>query len=582
MTSDRKPSFDSTLLNDENLFGCAAAAAAGALAALNNPKVCEESIQAAVIAATTVSPNNPSSSISNAPSTSNRKLSDPEPTYFVSKDSDGTSLMIPMSFDEAASGGSAIQDENNNVGLLTEEKLREKEEEEDNRNNLEVEALCNGVIAGNQRHPPRDRFESWGGLSDLSITGVGSLLEDDVTAAAALAASALQQTGIIDDITAAAASIDIPSPLVGPTFSASPMVSVASESTDFDNHSLSQIMLPPARLDPNNLAHSISKPNLSQIHGSSYPTSKPRFTTSHHSTGFQMNQTKAVHQTNVKANVGLKFDLESLVAKAFTAVNFNPLDATQNSSYANIKTSNKKRKLESITTKQDSVCDIATLAALKVQEAMHGKQSKQIYSHHQQTYAMPPRIHHNGTNDFSASSPFNSKFKSAIPLNTSSNPYIAMTNGNSNLSTPVKSNPHAYLNNDQTPVFSNKTKSMMPSPNMRTPVGASLAMNPKYKGKTTPSMKSSTKKKINYGSSFTPVSKTKGGVSKMKGDSVLVSPSTGQSNQKWEDMFHCLVEYVERICDQDTKGSSPEAKRAWEWCGNVPTTYKVLTWSLHF
>ena len=82
-------------------------------------------------------------------------------------------------------------------------------------------------------------------------------------------------------------------------------------------------------------------------------------------------------QTNSTFNIGVPFDLESLVAKAFTAVNFNPSQLLQNpNSNLNGGSIKRKRKHESISTKTDSVCDVATLAALKVQEAMQGKQNK--------------------------------------------------------------------------------------------------------------------------------------------------------------------------------------------------------------
>lgn len=57
----------------------------------------------------------------------------------------------------------------------------------------------------------RDRAESWGGMSDLSFAGVGNALSET---AAAIAVSALHHTGLIEDVTAAAASIDGPSPSI--------------------------------------------------------------------------------------------------------------------------------------------------------------------------------------------------------------------------------------------------------------------------------------------------------------------------------------------------------------------------------
>ena len=145
--------------------------------------------------------------------------------------------------------------------------------------------------------------------------------------------------------------------------------------------------------------------------------------------------------------------------------------------------------------------------------------------------------------------------------------------------------------NDRTPILSNRSKSYTPMspPQMnfkgtpenyfKTTPHKMMALN-KSAGKSS-AVKTSSKKKINYNTTYTPISKSKGNMAKIKNENLLVSPSSGQSNQKWEDMFACLVKYVEDTREKETKGSSAEAKRAWEWCGNVPTTYKVST-CFHF
>jgi hypothetical protein len=52
-------------------------------------------------------------------------------------------------------------------------------------------------------------------------------------------------------------------------------------------------------------------------------------------------------------------------------------------------------------------------------------------------------------------------------------------------------------------------------------------------------------------------------------------PKGGQSNQKWDEMFECLKEYVDEVRVKETKGMSEEEKVKWEWSGNVPTMYKT-------
>ena len=52
-------------------------------------------------------------------------------------------------------------------------------------------------------------------------------------------------------------------------------------------------------------------------------------------------------------------------------------------------------------------------------------------------------------------------------------------------------------------------------------------------------------------------------------------PKSGQSNQKWDEMFECLKEYVREVKIKETKGMSEDEKLKWEWSGNVPTMYKT-------
>jgi Helicase associated domain len=49
----------------------------------------------------------------------------------------------------------------------------------------------------------------------------------------------------------------------------------------------------------------------------------------------------------------------------------------------------------------------------------------------------------------------------------------------------------------------------------------------------------------------------------------------GQTNQKWDSMFECLVEFINERREEETTGQSEEDKNAWVWDGNVPTTHKA-------
>ena len=47
------------------------------------------------------------------------------------------------------------------------------------------------------------------------------------------------------------------------------------------------------------------------------------------------------------------------------------------------------------------------------------------------------------------------------------------------------------------------------------------------------------------------------------------------ANQKWDEMFECLVQFAEEQKAKACEGLSEKEKAEWEWDGNVPTTYKV-------
>ena len=632
MASERKPSFDVAVLNDTDMLGRAAAAAAGAIAGLSIPTVtiCEESIEAAVIAATTVTSN---SSISGHVLPDNSGEDGP---YFMTKDSDGTSTRVSIMHKEnTGHGGNEVHYQVPSLTKHEEENAPTSEEDAKKIINTgDIETFC----------PPtnqRDRFESWGGLSDLSLSGMGSLLDDDATAAAALAASALHHTGIIDDITAAAASIDLPSQSV-----ASSMASVTSETTDFDNHSLSQLMLPPVKPD-SNLSQSHRSNSFSiNINDDIDSFQRPR-ALSTLSTGSQSSKVSQFKQhqqqqylyqpqyTNQNQNhkgplapdsFALSFDLKSLVAAAVSAANVKFHESTNFSkSNKNISSKgnlscNKKRK-KNVSPEKSSlisgtVCDVATLAALKVQEAMHGSKKKMslnlapnmilpnIYNKSMQKkshFSSSQRIN-GSTDEFPVPHPINmnNKQKNSSQMNgLISSPNLDSISS-STMSTPMKVvsqglNMIPSNQNDVTPIHANKKcKSSMVSPTnikypimMQSPLEASLrspaidTLN--YSSLPSNPILTGKKKNMNGNSvsaySVNSTQKGKGSSAKIKRDTAhtLSSPSTGsgQSNQKWEDMFACLLKYVEEVRESQTKGMTPEGQKMWEWGGNVPTTYKV-------
>jgi hypothetical protein len=51
--------------------------------------------------------------------------------------------------------------------------------------------------------------------------------------------------------------------------------------------------------------------------------------------------------------------------------------------------------------------------------------------------------------------------------------------------------------------------------------------------------------------------------------------SKGQATQKWESMFDCLIGFIEDRRKEEPGTMTEEEKKAWIWDGNVPTTYKT-------
>jgi len=54
-----------------------------------------------------------------------------------------------------------------------------------------------------------------------------------------------------------------------------------------------------------------------------------------------------------------------------------------------------------------------------------------------------------------------------------------------------------------------------------------------------------------------------------------MSQASKAANQKWDEMFECLMEFIDFRRETDTEGRPDTEKLVWKWDGNVPTTYKT-------
>ncbi len=86
---------------------------------------------------------------------------------------------------------------------------------------------------------------------------------------------------------------------------------------------------------------------------------------------------------------------------------------------------------------------------------------------------------------------------------------------------------------------------------------------------------------VTSGSNFkTPIASNTSGKYNTPGSgySTAATPASsgkGQSSQKWESMFDCLLKFIEQRRKDGTAGMTEAQRAEWAWDGNVPTTYKT-------
>lgn len=104
------------------------------------------------------------------------------------------------------------------------------------------------------------------------------------------------------------------------------------------------------------------------------------------------------------------------------------------------------------------------------------------------------------------------------------------------------------------PPLKKRTRKMTPEP-----TGSKTISMP------TPKVSNTTKQAPRNLGVATPGSKSKASGTKSK----------EKSTQKWDNMFACLIQFVADRKSEETTGMSPEELADWVWDGNVPTTYKT-------
>lgn len=553
--------------------------------------------------------------------------------YFMADDLDGTTTKVGIQLPNTNSRSDYSDIDCANIlrDLNNENIMRDGLRDDGSRNSsgggskmLEVlfnsKHLNSNDGNGGGECPPvsRNRLESWGGMSDLSMGGA-RMIDDEMHAA--LTATALQETGIIDDIMGAAASINVPSPLH------SPNSSIVSDSIlpDSDSHSLSRLMLPPPakneRLDiPQSSSSIASLDQLPSILSQPLPEvthllspqsksnkSKNLLNTNNTPSTIDTIKNPVGQSSSTKAPISLQCDLNAIVAAAISAANGHFMDQTNaalavcnqkpqttcvkhqkgglantiasvgnsitsgtptqntqalhclSSSICQPKYNNKSSGLT-----KNAVCDVATLAAIKVQEAMHGGKKPDNIPSTVDLSKRPSKLP--SLPSHITAPPWKAPIKYQTPLKTGTTirrePVIKTGHGQkfkSLYTTPIKqqkNNNSLNVHDERTPLTSNTTFSKIHIDNSKRRIEASIQTPTKKKCKTS-------KTRTTPGTPGTPN-----------------TSSGSQSNQKWEDMFACLIEYVKLRHTEGKKDSSslhtlPDDCSKLEWDGNVPTTYKT-------
>lgn len=464
-----------------------------------------------------------------------------------------------------------------------------------------LEALMGVTGSSATSSKQRDRLESWGGMSDLSIAGVGdtgSLGKGGSHAAAALAASALHHTGIIGDVTAAAAAIDFP---------ASNLASISSG------------------------AASLASSTSGADHHAKVPT-KISLTSDRKYSGASLSDTSA--QTHTADGKEISPDIQAFVAAAMATVGdqLKELAGTVESVASSTADSvvSDKARLET-ESRAESVSESATLATAEVQSATEdvgrprslstSSAAKPISVDYDAVAAAvnaaeaatcaidltaiadmapppvstgkPKKKNHrslplNKRGDMSSCS--TPRARASGPLHLPPVPQTTMSaqdmeairaraRAAAGYVPPEEGGPISAKRSGGTAraPLKKRAKRLSPEPDrVQSHVAGSA-------GKV-PYGNVASSKYVTPGKRANPVypgdvTSTPGFVpdTPFSANTPASAVSRGQATQKWDDMFDCLLKFVEERREKELKGKSDKEKETWEWDGNVPTTYKVRT-----
>lgn len=349
----------------------------------------------------------------------------------------------------------------------------------------------------------RNRLESWGGMSDLSSKGIEAL---------AATHSALKDSGVMDDVLAAAADLGFDDISDGAN-------SLERMKRSSLNGPLTQLGRP--RLDSLASDRSSASDYSSALSG---PKRSAKRKTKSHST--KPSGTASISTPSIIVDY-------DAIASAVYAANV----ATENLDWASIasmpatsQSTQKKKSKGVVSFKPDQITSTPNHKAIVAKPPSHAKHA--------------PRLN---TPTAALQSPGTTKSKSPFPVSSIKIPFV-----------PI--------------LESTKTKEEMDATRERARAAAGY-VPPGGVARPRPF-------------------ETPSSLSALRPDQILSTPYTqhaaqtpssaysskcitAQSQQKWEDMFECLVRYIEETREMATRHMNEDQKAAWIWDGNVPTSYKT-------
>jgi len=347
----------------------------------------------------------------------------------------------------------------------------------------------------------RNRLESWGGMSDLSSKGIEAL---------AATHSALKDSGVMDDVLAAAADLGFDDISDGAN-------SLERMKRSSLNGPLTQFGRP--RLDSLASMSSASLPPnyMSALSGPKRPAERK---TKSHST--KPSDTASMSTPSIIVD----YDAIASAVYAANAATAGLDWASKTSMPATSKSTQKKSK-GVVSFKSDQITSTPNHKATVAKPPSHAKNASRL-----------------NTPSATLQPPGTTKSKSPFPVSSIKIPFV-----------PIPE--------------STKTKEEMDA--IRERARAAAGYVPPGGGPRpieAPSLTSALRPDQIVSTPYTHVAQTPSSVYSSK-------CITAQSQQKWEDMFECLVRYIEETREMATRHMNEDQKAAWIWDGNVPTSYKT-------